>query len=48
MEQKIYRVCHNCKGTGDFKNKTCKDCDGEGRVLFGFLVDEDKPKAKKA
>ena len=38
MEQEIYQVCQKCNGSGDFKKKDCQDCDGTGRVLFGFLV----------
>lgn len=46
MEQQIYQICHTCKGTGEFKKKLCLDCTGSGRVLFGFLVTEDKVEPK--
>jgi DnaJ-class molecular chaperone len=50
MDQEIFMVCQQCAGTGKFKGKTCIDCKGAGRILFGFLVKKDEPiiEVKKA
>jgi DnaJ-class molecular chaperone len=48
MDKEIFQVCQRCAGTGKYKGNTCPDCNGAGRVLFGFLIEKDEPKAKKA
>jgi DnaJ-class molecular chaperone len=40
MDQEIYHVCQQCAGDGQYKDKPCIDCQGTGRVLFGFLIDK--------
>jgi DnaJ-class molecular chaperone len=56
-EQEFYQICGTCGGSGEVvvgsdNEKTistpCSKCDGEGRVLFGFLITKDdvKPKQK--
>jgi DnaJ-class molecular chaperone len=42
MDKKIYYLCQRCAGTGKYKGGVCPDCDGTGRVLFGFLVEKEE------
>ena len=45
-DQEIFYVCQQCAGTGKYKDATCIDCNGTGRMLFGFLIDKKQPVAE--